>query len=158
MIYLLMSPWSGTQLPIIQLIITLFCGKTSAAETVDLARIKKSSLIADKLKWKLCFGWQSPMFKRQGLSNSIYHGWYSAVSHAGWGHACRFYCQDGQLGRIVLKNFQTENIIALLLHDSVTRVLKDYTLGPLSIYKKSWLHHASVWPFVLKTECSLAFR
>lgn len=35
MIYLLLSPWSGTQLPIIQLIITLFRGKTSAAETVD---------------------------------------------------------------------------------------------------------------------------
>ena len=50
MIYLLMSPWSGTQLPIIQLIIALLCGKTLAAETVDLARIKKSGLIADKLK------------------------------------------------------------------------------------------------------------
>lgn len=69
-----------------------------------------------------------------------------------------FTVKDGQLGRIVLKNFQTENIIALLLHDSVTGFLKDYTLGPLSIYKKAEFTHASMWPFVLTTECSLAFR
>jgi hypothetical protein len=35
MIYLLLSPWSGTQFPIIQPIIRLFHGKISAAEYVD---------------------------------------------------------------------------------------------------------------------------
>lgn len=35
MIYFLLSPWSGTQPPIIHPIIISFRGKTSAAETVD---------------------------------------------------------------------------------------------------------------------------
>ena len=36
-------------------------------------------------------------------------GGYFAVPHAARGHACSFYCQDGQLVRIILKMFQVKN-------------------------------------------------
>jgi hypothetical protein len=52
--------------------------------------IKKSSLISDKLKLKFCFGWQSPMFTRQVLCNSIYQ-WFIPSSfpcQMGPSHSC----------------------------------------------------------------------
>lgn len=73
---------------------------------------------------------------------------YCAVSHAEWGNACTFYCQDDQLVKIGLNNFQFKNNYFVTTCDSNLNFEKLHIQAIKYIQKELTLPYYDVAPTI----------